>query len=183
MVSHALLSSISIAHLVLLLLSSVSYKIFCPTYLHSLMIWLWLGTSIFVLIPHHPTLDSYLVFWTLSTSINTLTFQPTFTVILSTLWFVLRDATFSLFRPLIWFRTTFLLLLTCKFHPIIVGPSHKPSSTKSYNQSTWKPSRLISKILIWLDIRKQMLLNWQCLLLSHQSSCPTGYQKDLYKAS
>ena len=32
---------------------------------------------------------------------------------------------FSLFRPLIWFRTTFLLLLTCKFHLIIVGPSHK----------------------------------------------------------
>ena len=40
MVSHALLSSISIAHLVLLLLSSASYKIFCPTYLHSLTIWL-----------------------------------------------------------------------------------------------------------------------------------------------
>ena len=31
-----------------------------------------------------------------------------------------QDAMFSLFRPLIWFRTTFLLLLTCKFHPIIV---------------------------------------------------------------
>ena len=39
-VNYALLSSISIAHLVLLLLSSVSYKISCPTYLHSLMIWL-----------------------------------------------------------------------------------------------------------------------------------------------
>ena len=49
---------------------------------------------------------------------------------------------------LILFRTTFLLLLTCKFHPIIVGPSHKLSSTESYNQSTWKPSRLISQILI-----------------------------------
>ena len=34
-------------------------------------------------------------------------------VILSTLWFALRVATFSLFRPLIWFRTTFLLLVTC----------------------------------------------------------------------
>ena len=59
LVSHTLLSSISIAHLVLPLLSSVSYKIFCPTFLHSLMIWLWWGTSIFVLIPHHPTPDSY----------------------------------------------------------------------------------------------------------------------------
>ena len=39
-VSYALLSSISITHLVLLPLSSVSYKIFCLTYLHSLMIWL-----------------------------------------------------------------------------------------------------------------------------------------------
>ena len=58
------------------------------------MIWLWWGTSIFVLIPHHPMLDSYLVFWSLSISINTLTFLPTFTVILSTLWFVLRDAIF-----------------------------------------------------------------------------------------
>ena len=158
-VSHALLSSISIVvHLVLLLLYSVSYKLFCPTYLHSLTIWLWRGTSIFVLIPHHLTLDGYLVFWTLSTSTNTLTFLSTFAVILSTLWFALRDTTSSLFRPLIWFRTTFLLLPTCKFHPIIVGSSHKPSSTESYNQSTWKPSRLISKILIWLDIRKQMQL-------------------------
>ena len=43
------------------------------------------GTSIFVLIPHHLTLDSYLVFWTISTSTNSLTFLPTFTVILSTL--------------------------------------------------------------------------------------------------
>ena len=110
------------------------------------------GTSIFELIPHH------LVFWTLSTSTNTF-ILPTFTVILSTWWFDLRDATFSLFRPLIRFRTTFLLVVTCKFHPFIVGPSHKLSSTESYNQSTWKPSRLISKILIWLDIRKQMQLN------------------------
>ena len=39
-VRHALLSSISIAHLVLLLLSSACYKISCPAYLHSLMIWL-----------------------------------------------------------------------------------------------------------------------------------------------
>ena len=39
-VSHALLSSISIAHLVLILLSSEIYKIFCPIYLHSLMMWL-----------------------------------------------------------------------------------------------------------------------------------------------
>ena len=37
------------------------------------------------LIPHHLTLDGYLVFWTLSTSTYTLTFLPTFTVILSTL--------------------------------------------------------------------------------------------------
>ena len=87
------------------------------------MIWLWWETSIFILIPHHPPLDGYLVFCTLSNSINTLTFLPTFTVILSTLWFVLRDATFSLLRPPIRFRTTFLLLLTYKFHPIIVGPS------------------------------------------------------------
>ena len=43
------------------------------------------------------------------------------------------------------FLTTFLLLLSRKFHPIIVGPSHKLSSTERYNQSTWKPSRLISK--------------------------------------
>ena len=107
---------------------------------------MWWGTSIFVLIPHHLTLDGYVVFCTLSTSTNTLTFLPTFTVILSTLWFALRDATFSLFRPLIWFRTTSLLLLTCKFHPIIVGPSHKLASTESYNQSTWKPARVISKI-------------------------------------
>ena len=133
-VSHALLSSTSIAHLVLLLLSSVSYKIFCPTYLHSLLIWLWWGTSIFVLIPHHPTPDSYLVFWSLSISSSTLTFLPTRMVILSTLWFVLPDAMFSLFRPLIGFWTTsFLLLLSCKFHPIIVGPSHKLWSTESYN--------------------------------------------------
>ena len=39
-VSYALLSSISIVHPVLLLLSSASNKISCPTYLHSLMIWL-----------------------------------------------------------------------------------------------------------------------------------------------
>ena len=32
-------------------------------------------------------------------------------------------------------------MLTCKFHPFIVGPSHKLSSTESYNQSTWKPSK------------------------------------------
>ena len=83
-VSHALLSSISIAYRVLLLLSSVSYKIFCPTYLHYVMIWLWWGTSIFVSIPHHPMPDSYLVFWSLSISINALTFLPTFMVILST---------------------------------------------------------------------------------------------------
>ena len=36
-------------------------------------------------LPHHLTLDGYLVFWTLSTSTNTLTFLLTFTVILSTL--------------------------------------------------------------------------------------------------
>ena len=42
------------------------------------------------------------------------------------------------------FRPLFLLLLTCKSHPTIVGPSHKLSSTESYNQSTLKPSRLIS---------------------------------------
>ena len=35
-----------------------------------------------------------------------------------------------------------------QIHPFIVGPSHKQSSTESYNQSTWKYSRLISKILI-----------------------------------
>ena len=75
---------ISITHLVLLLLPSVKYKIFCPTYLLSLMIWVWWGTSIFILIPHHPMLDSYLVFWSLSISTNTLTFLPTFTVIVST---------------------------------------------------------------------------------------------------
>ena len=98
--------------------------------------------------------------WTLSTSTNTLTFLPTFTVILLTLCFALRDTTFSLFWPLTWFRTIFLLLLTCKFHPFIVGPPHKLSSTKSYNQSTWKPSRLISKILIWSDIQNRFQLSW-----------------------
>ena len=33
----------------------MSYKISSPTYLYSLFIWLWWGTSIFVLIPHHQT--------------------------------------------------------------------------------------------------------------------------------
>ena len=142
------------------LLSSVRYKIFCPTYVHSLMIWLWRRTSIFVLIPHHLTLDGCLVFWTLSTSTNTLTFLPTFTVILSTLGFALRDATFSLFWPLNWFRTTFLLLLTCKFYPIIVRPSHKLPSTERCNQSTLKPSRLKIQNSDLIRYPKQMQLNW-----------------------
>ena len=50
-------------HLVQVLLSVMNYKIFCPTYSHSLMIWHRWGTSIFALIPHHPMPDSYLVFW------------------------------------------------------------------------------------------------------------------------
>ena len=45
-------------------------------------------------------------------------------------------------RPLVWFQTTFLLLLACEF-----WPSHKLSSTKRYNQSTSKPSGLITKIM------------------------------------
>ena len=35
---------------------------------------IWWGTSIFILIPHHLALEGYLLFWTLSTSINTLIF-------------------------------------------------------------------------------------------------------------
>ena len=46
----------------------------------------------------------HLVFWSLSISINMLTFLPTFTVILSILWFLLlQDTIFSLFWLLIWF--------------------------------------------------------------------------------
>ena len=79
---NASLSSTFIVHLVLLLLSPVSYKIYCPTYLQSPMIWYWWGTSTFMLIPQHLMIDCQLVFWSLFISIKMLIFLPTFTVIL-----------------------------------------------------------------------------------------------------
>ena len=62
-VGHVLLSSTFIIHLALLIHSSVTYKIYCPTYPHSLKIWCWMwwGTSTFILIPHHPMLRQ--LFW------------------------------------------------------------------------------------------------------------------------
>ena len=131
-------------------------------------------------------LDSYLVFLSLLISIIMSIFLFTFTVLVSILWFVLQDTIFSLDRFLIWFQTTFLLLLTCKFYQTIVGLSHKLSCTESYNWSTLKLSRLISKILNWLDILKLMQKDWLSNMYavhSHQSSCPAGYQRDLPHAS
>ena len=116
--------------MVLLLLSSVSYKIFCPTYLHSLMIWLWWGSSIFILIPHHRMLDSYLVFWSLSISINTLTFLPTF------------SHSFDLL-----ICSSGCNVLSVRKSGLIVGPSHKLSSTKSYNQSASNADLINSELI------------------------------------
>ena len=97
---------------------------------------------------------------------NMLTFLPAFMDILSISWFVLQDAMSSPYQLLIWFRTTFLLLLMCEFHQHIVGVSHKLSSTKSYRWSTWKPLRLISKILRWWDILKLTQLTCSTIWLS-----------------
>ena len=124
------------------------------------MISYWWGISTFILVPHHLMLDSWLLFWGLLLSINMLTFLPTFTNILSISWSALQDAMPSLCQLLIWFLTTYVLLLTCKFHQTIVGLSHKLSSTGSYLQSALKPSRLISKILSWLDTLKLTQLDW-----------------------
>ena len=178
-VSHALLSSTLITHLVLLLLPSVSNKIFCPTYPHSVMIWHWWVTAIFILIPHHLISDSYLVFWSLSISINTLSFLLTFVVLLLILWFVLQDAMFSLYQLLILFWTTFLLL-TCEFHPTIVGLSHK-SSSKICNRSTLMPDIKNSELIRYSKNQYNWTGStlWQCPPHSHQSSC--WLPKDLPK--
>ena len=99
-------------------------------------------------------------FWNLSISINTLTFLPTSTVILSTLWFVLRDATFSLFRPPIWFRNTFLFVANLQIpsnHSRTTPQTIKYQKLQSINMEAFKAD---IKILIWIDIRKQMQLNW-----------------------
>ena len=77
----------------------------------------------------------------------------------------------------------FLLLLTCKFHPTIIGLS----ISKSYRWSALKPSRPISKILNWLDIPQLLQLDWlNNITVSSTLSLiimPCGYQKDLPEAS
>ena len=105
-----------------------------------------MGTSMCILIPHHLIPYSSLIFWSLSISINTMTFLPIFKVIFLIFWFILEDAIFSLYWPLIWFRAPFPLLLPCKFHLNIVGPSHKLSSTKNLQSiiiETFNNSELI----------------------------------------
>ena len=64
-VSHSSICSINMAHLVQLLLSSVRFETYCPTWPHPLMIWYWWGTSFFIKILRHRILDSSLILWSL----------------------------------------------------------------------------------------------------------------------
>ena len=122
--------------LLLLLLSSVSYKIFCPTYSHSLMIWHWWGDCGLHIdsssvnagqlsgILGSFDLHQYIVF---PTHIHGHSLDL---MIRSTGCNVLSVSTFDLISG------HFSVVADLQFHPTIVGPSHKLSSTESYNRST-----------------------------------------------
>ena len=125
-VSLASVSSTFIVHLVPVLLSSMSYKIYCPAWPHSLMIWYWWGTSTFILIPCHRMLDVSLVLWSLSISINMWISLPTFAITLLILWLFQRVRCSLCIN--FWYNFwPLLLLMPWEFQQTIFILYHKPS--------------------------------------------------------
>ena len=115
-VSRVSTFSTYIIHLVLLLLSSVSCRINCPIWPHSLMIWYWWGISTFTLNLQHQMLDSSPVHLCLLIWISTSIFLLTFLVILLISWFSLKGVTCFLYHHhLMSLLITFLSLLIWKF--------------------------------------------------------------------